>query len=99
MISEGLTDHQLCELLKDPQQNGHRTVEQIVHTPLVLWDWNPGDGRSPAPMSPGEFLAKVEEWAAKGAACRIGASAGVIPRDFVIHTSSSVNLVERATNR
>src|ERR1700693_1623857 len=102
MIWEGLTDHQLCELLKDPQQNGHRAGDQMVehmHTPLVLWGWNPGDGRSPAPMSPREFLAKIEEWAAKGAACPIGASAGVIPRDFVVHTSSSVNLVGRATNR
>jgi len=44
MIWEGLTDHQLCELFKDPQSNGHRTPAQIVehmHTPLVLWGWNP----------------------------------------------------------
>src|SRR5579872_794865 len=28
MIWEGLTDRQLCELLKDPAQNGHRSVQQ-----------------------------------------------------------------------
>src|SRR5450755_2429131 len=53
MIWEGLTDRQLCELFKDPQQNGHRTPEQIVehmHTPLVVWGWAPGDGRAPVPV-------------------------------------------------
>src|ERR1700735_2912264 len=69
MIWEGLTDHQLCELFKDPRQNGHRTVEQIVehmHTPLVLWGWAPGDGRTPVPTLRHEFLAKIQEWVEKG---------------------------------
>ena len=72
MIWEGLGDHQLCELFKDPKQNGNRSVGQIVEhmsTPLVLWGWNPGDGRTPVPMPEAQFLAKVKEWAAKGAAC------------------------------
>jgi hypothetical protein len=72
MVWEGLTDHQLCELFKDPRKNGGRTPEQIVehmHTPLVLWGWTPGEGRSPVPMSQHEFLAKVQVWASKGAAC------------------------------
>jgi hypothetical protein len=30
MIWEGLTNHQLCELIKDPKQNGGHTTEQIV---------------------------------------------------------------------
>jgi hypothetical protein len=72
MIWEGLTDRQLCELLKDPAQNGHRSVQQIVDhmsTPLVLWGWHPGEGRSAIPMKQDEFLAKVKQWAADGAAC------------------------------
>jgi hypothetical protein len=72
MIWEGLTARQLCELFKDPAQNGGRNVDQIVEhmsTPLVLWGWNPGEGRTPVPMPQKEFLAKVKEWAAKGAAC------------------------------
>ena len=72
MIWEGLSERQLCELLKDPKQNGHRSVQQIVehmHTPLVLWGWHPGEGRTPVPMPESEFLAAVSEWAAKGAAC------------------------------
>jgi hypothetical protein len=77
MIWEGLTDRQLCELLKDPNQNGHRSVQQIVEhmsTPLVLWGWRPGDGRSPIPMSQSAFLARVKDWASKGAACPIASS-------------------------
>ena len=78
MIWEGLTDGQLCELLKDPKQNGHRSVQQIVEhmtTPLVLWGWNPGEGRTPIPMKLSEFQARVRDWAAGGAACPIGTSA------------------------
>ena len=72
MIWEGLSDRQLCLLLKDPAQNGHRTVPQIVehmHTPLVLWGWHPGDGRSPIPQSQTAFLQDVQRWADAGAAC------------------------------
>lgn len=79
MIWEGLTDRQLCELLKDPNQNGHRSVEQIVEhmsTPLVLWAWHPGEGRKPIVMPQPEFLAKVKEWSANGAACPLGADPG-----------------------
>jgi len=72
MIWEGLSDRQLCELFKDPNQNGGRNPQQIVehmHTPLVLWGWHPGQGRTPVTMPQEEFLAKVQDWAAKGAAC------------------------------
>jgi hypothetical protein len=72
MIWEGLSDRQLCELLRDPRQNGNRSVAQIVEhmtTPLVLWGWQPGEGRTGIPMPQHEFLAKVREWAARGAAC------------------------------
>lgn len=77
MIWEGLTDRQLCELLTDPKQNGQRTVQQIVEhmsTPLVLWGWNPGEGRSPIAMPQHEFLARVNEWVSQGAACPGGKS-------------------------
>lgn len=72
MIWEGLSSRELCELFKDPAQNGNRNVEQIVEhmsTPLVRWGWDPGEGRTPVPMPEAEFLAKVNEWAARGAAC------------------------------
>ena len=72
MIWEGLSDHQLCQLFKDPKRNGHRTVAQIVehmHTPLVLWGWHPGEGRTPIPYSENRFLENVRLWANNGAAC------------------------------
>src|SRR5689334_16124107 len=72
MIWEGLSDRQLCELFKNPAQNGHRTVNEIVqhmNSPLVLWGWHPGEGHTPIPILESEFLAKVKEWASHGAAC------------------------------
>lgn len=72
MIWEGRTDRALCELFKDPAQNGHRTIPQIVghmSSPLVVWGWHPGDGRDPISMPFSKFLAAVKTWAANGAAC------------------------------
>ncbi len=75
MIWEGLSDRQLCEALKDPQRNGGRDVKGIVehmNTPLVLWAWNPGPGRTPVPVPQSAFLENVRKWAANGAACPDG---------------------------
>lgn len=72
MIWEGLSDRQLCELFKDFKRNGHRTVNQIVdhmQTPLVLWGWDPGEGRTSIPYSEKNFLENVKLWARNGAAC------------------------------
>ena len=72
MIWEGLSDRQLCELFKDPKQNGDRNIDQIVEhmsTPLVRWGWKPGEGRSPIPMPEADFMSSVKKWAANGAAC------------------------------
>lgn len=72
MIWQGLTDRQLCELFKNRERNGNRNVDEIVEhmtTPLVLWGWNPGEGRTPIPMPQAEFMAKMKEWAYRGGAC------------------------------
>src|SRR4029077_13144300 len=73
MIWQGLADHGICEQLKDPARNGHRSIDQIVEhfttDKLVAWGWNPGPGRAAVPMSREDFSAKVKEWASKGAAC------------------------------
>jgi hypothetical protein len=72
MTWQGLTNRQLCEGIKNPALNGHRTIDEIVQhmsTPLVLWGWHPGEGRTPVSMSQSEFLAKVKAWADHGAAC------------------------------
>lgn len=73
MIWEGKTPGQICEQLKDPKQNNGKTVAQIVEhfasDKLVLWGWNPGEGRTLPPLSHGDFAAKVAEWARYGAVC------------------------------
>ena len=73
MIWEGRTPGQICQQLKDPKQNNGKTVAQIVEhvtaDKLVLWGWNPGEGRSLPPMSHAEFAQKFQDWARFGAAC------------------------------
>lgn len=75
MVFQGLTAGQLCRNLKDPKKNGgHKTLrESMDHIqkkdPLVIWAWDPGNGRTLPPMSFEEFSAKVEEWVVNGGAC------------------------------
>jgi hypothetical protein len=73
MVFEGKSAGDLCRELKDPQQNGGRTLEAAIEhldaDPLVFWGWTPGDGRSIPPLSHAEFLQKMREWIEKGAAC------------------------------
>ena len=73
MIWEGLTDRELCELFKDPKQNGHRTqlaqLVEHVRAPLVAWGWHPGDGRTAVPGTHDEFVANVKHWAQAGGEC------------------------------
>ena len=73
MVFEKRTPGQLCRQLLDKRQNGKLAPEQLVqhvnHDPLVLWGWNPGEGRSEPPLSHAEFVLKVKEWVDKGCAC------------------------------
>ncbi|HVR22086.1 MAG TPA: hypothetical protein VMU26_02090 [Candidatus Polarisedimenticolia bacterium] len=73
MIWEGLTDAQLCASIKDPKENKGRNIDQLVEhlteDKLVMWGWNPGEGRTPVPIPHDEFSAKVKAWQAAGAPC------------------------------
>jgi cytochrome c5 len=73
MIFQGRTPGELCRQLKDPNMNGGKAGDQIVEhiskDPLVLWAWNPGEGRTIPKMSHKDFSAKMHEWVKKGAAC------------------------------
>jgi hypothetical protein len=73
MIWQGLTDAQICRSIKDPKQNKNRNIDQLVEhltsDKLVMWGWDPGEGRLPVQMSHDEFSAKVKQWADSGAAC------------------------------
>jgi len=37
--------------------------------PLVMWGWNPGNGRTTPLMSFDDFAKKLNEWVDNGAAC------------------------------
>jgi hypothetical protein len=73
MIWEGRTPGQICRQISDPKQNNGKSIAQIVahvtSDELVLWGWNPGEGRTPPPMNHDEFAHRFQEWAANGAAC------------------------------
>ena len=73
MIWEGRTPGQICRQLKDPKQNNGKTVAQIVEhvtsDKLVLWGWNPGEGRTLPPIPHDEFARRFQDWARFGAAC------------------------------
>jgi mono/diheme cytochrome c family protein len=72
MVFQGKSPRELAEQLKDPKRNGGKKLEQILHhvteDKLVLWGWNPGDGRTKPPLTHAEFAQKMKEWIEKGAA-------------------------------
>jgi len=73
MVFEGKSAGDLCRQLKDPRQNGGKTIagaiEHLEADPLVHWGWSPGDGRSVPPLSHAEFVQKMRAWVNKGGAC------------------------------
>jgi len=73
MIWEGKTPGEICRQIKDPKQNNGKTVAQIVEhvtaDKLVMWGWNPGEGRTPPPMGHEEFAKRFQNWARYGADC------------------------------
>jgi hypothetical protein len=72
LVFEGKSPAELARQLKDPKQNGGKTLEQILHhveeDKLVLWGWDPGDGRTKPPLTHAQFARKMREWIEKGAA-------------------------------
>jgi hypothetical protein len=73
MLWEGLSNGDLCRMLKDPARNGNRTpdalIEHMETEHLVLWGWNPGGRRAPVPMPHGEFIAQMKIWVTGDTAC------------------------------
>ena len=73
MIFQSRTASQLCRQLLDPKQNGGLTAEQFIHhvstDPLVLWGWNPGEGRTTPPLSHEQFVTAIKTWLDSGGAC------------------------------
>jgi hypothetical protein len=73
LVFEGLSSGELCRRLKDPAQNGGRTpemvLEHLARDPLVLWGWDPGDGRAPVSVPHAELVAAARAWVAGGCDC------------------------------
>jgi hypothetical protein len=64
---------EICTQIKDPERNGGKTLDDLVHhmaeDSLVGWGWHPGAGRTPAPGTQAEFGALIKAWVRGGAAC------------------------------
>ncbi len=73
MVFQGRSPHDICETLKDPARNGHKSLpelrEHFASDPLVGWGWDPGPGRTLPPLGRPELVAHVDRWLAAGAPC------------------------------
>lgn len=73
MTFAGKTTGEICRQIKDPEQNGNKTLEDLTRhaeiDPRIQWAWNPGGNRTSAPRTYQDFVAKLTEWANKGGAC------------------------------
>jgi hypothetical protein len=73
MAWQGRSAREVCEQIKDPNRNGHRSldaiVEHVARDPLVGWGWHPGADRAAAPGTQAEAGALVAAWVGSGAEC------------------------------
>lgn len=73
MVFIGLGAHDLCTRLKDTRENNGKNlaalVEHVDHDALVLWGWDPGNGRAPVSVPHAEFVAAFKRWTDAGAPC------------------------------
>jgi mono/diheme cytochrome c family protein len=71
LVFQGRTPGELARQLKDPKQNGGKTLEQLFHhvneDGLVLAGWDPGEGRTTPPLSHAEFARRFRDWIDSGA--------------------------------
>lgn len=73
MVFEGKTPTALCEQLRDPAQNGQKTLAALLthvsEDALVLWGWNPGGKRTLPPLSHPDFVKAFKAWVDGGGSC------------------------------
>ena len=76
MMWEGLTRNEIATSMLDPERNGGRNHEELMHHltehALVLWAWEPGvraDGtpRKLPPVPLDEYITAVKQWFEDGA--------------------------------
>lgn len=73
MVFKDLSSHAVCVTLKDPQLNGGKSLDDLVHhfaeDKLVDWGWHPGGNRTVLPLTKEQTVAAVKGWVAAGAPC------------------------------
>ncbi len=73
MVFVGRPAGELCRQIKDPKENGGRSLEalrdHIANDELVGWGWNPGEGRTLPPLTRAETVAQLKIWIDGGAVC------------------------------
>lgn len=76
MYWEGLSRVEIAQSMLDPNNNGGRNLDELVHHltehELVLWAWEPGvdasgTPREKPPVPVDEYIAAVKAWAEAGA--------------------------------
>ena len=71
MIFQGKTARELAAQLLDTAMNGNKTTEDLVkhiaEDGLVLWGWNPGEGRKLPPLTHEAFVQAFKTWINNGA--------------------------------
>lgn len=70
MVFEGKSPRELALQLVDRKQNGNKSFKDLIKhadDELVLWGWNPGDGRTLPPMSHADFKKAWITWIETGA--------------------------------
>jgi len=70
MVFQGRTAHQLAKQIMDPNQNGHKNMQQLIahaSDTLVTGAWHPGEGRKLPPMTYTAFKKAWITWLTKGA--------------------------------
>lgn len=73
MVFIGKSAADLCEGLKDTSENGGKDLaallKHVTSDGLVLWGWNPGQGRQAVPIPHEQFVAAFKAWIDDGAPC------------------------------
>ncbi len=73
MVFVGASTSEICHRIKDPKQNGGKSLEEVAHhvasDALVAWGYAPGNEREPAPGSPRLAAALISAWIKTGAVC------------------------------
>jgi hypothetical protein len=88
MVLVGRSPGELCRQIKDPKQNGGRSLDQLLDhladDDLVGWGWCPGEGRTLPPLSRPDVVAQMKSWVAGGAACRNNAQPQKLNRAVIV---------------